>query len=84
MEQYRSYLTVLARLELDPRLQPNLDVSGVVQETFLEAHQNWAQFHGKSQVELTGWLRQGSRGQATCASMASASSRRAMRCGRAM
>ncbi len=58
MEQYRSYLTVLARLELDPHLQPNLDVSGVVQETFLEAHQHWAQFHGKSQAELTGWLRQ--------------------------
>ena len=58
MEQYRNYLTVLARLELDPRLQPNLDVSGVVQDTFLEAHQNWAQFQGKSQAELTGWLRQ--------------------------
>jgi len=58
MERYRSYLMVLARIEVDPRLQRNLDVSGVVQETFLEAHQNWAQFHGKSQAELSAWLRQ--------------------------
>src|SRR3954452_13697835 len=58
MEEYRNYLTVLARVQVDPRVQRNLDVSGVVQETFLEAHQNWTQFHGKTQPELSAWLRQ--------------------------
>src|SRR3954464_590957 len=58
MERYRRYLMVLAHIEVDPRLGRNLDASGVVQETFLEAHQNWAQFHGKTQAELSAWLRQ--------------------------
>jgi RNA polymerase sigma-70 factor (ECF subfamily) len=58
MEQYRRYLTVLAQIQVDPHLQRKLDVSGVVQETFLEAHQNWSQFQGKTQPELSAWLRQ--------------------------
>ena len=58
MERYRKYLMVLAHIEVDPQLQRNLDASGVVQETFLEAHQNWPQFQGKTQAELSAWLRQ--------------------------
>jgi RNA polymerase sigma-70 factor (ECF subfamily) len=49
---------VLAHIEVDPRLGRKLDASGVVQETFLEAHQNWPQFQGKTQAELSAWLRQ--------------------------
>jgi RNA polymerase sigma-70 factor (ECF subfamily) len=58
LERYRNYLRLLARLQIDRRLQGKLDASDLVQETFLEAHRDFAQFRGGSERELTGWLRQ--------------------------
>jgi RNA polymerase sigma-70 factor (ECF subfamily) len=57
LEQFRSYLRLLARLHLDPRLQSKLDPSDIVQQTFLQAHQAWHTFQGQTQAELAGWLR---------------------------
>ena len=58
LDRFRSYLLLLARLRLDPRLKGRLDASDVVQQTLLEAHQGLAAFRGRSPGELAAWLRQ--------------------------
>ena len=58
LELYRRYLALLARVQIGQRLQGKVDASDLVQETFLEAHRNFAQFRGRSEGELVRWLRQ--------------------------
>ena len=58
LERYRSYLRLLARLNIYRRLQAKVDASDMVQETFLEAHRHFDQFRGTTEAELLGWLRQ--------------------------
>jgi RNA polymerase sigma-70 factor (ECF subfamily) len=57
-ELYRSYLTLLARLQITRRLQGKVDAADLVQETFLKAHRHFGQFRGRTESELVGWLRQ--------------------------
>lgn len=57
LDLYRSYLTLLARLQIDRRLQGKVDASDLVQETFLAAHEGFGKFRGQSESELLGWLR---------------------------
>jgi RNA polymerase sigma-70 factor (ECF subfamily) len=58
LELYRRYLALLVRLQIGRRLQGKVDASDLIQEAFLEAHRNFAQFRGTAEAEFLGWLRQ--------------------------
>jgi DNA-directed RNA polymerase specialized sigma24 family protein len=50
LEFYRSNLVLLARVSIDRRLQGKADASDLVQETFLQAHDGFAQFHVRARL----------------------------------
>ncbi len=56
-EAFRSYLRLLARMQLPPRLAPKTDTSDVVQQTLIQAYQALDQFRGSTSHEMAGWLR---------------------------
>jgi RNA polymerase sigma-70 factor (ECF subfamily) len=58
LERYRDYLALLARLQINRRLQGKADPADLVQDTFLEAHRGFARFRGTTEGELVAWLRQ--------------------------
>lgn len=57
-EQFRSYLRLLARMQLPPRLAPKVDTSDVVQQTLIQAYKALDGFRGQTEREMAGWLRQ--------------------------
>jgi RNA polymerase sigma-70 factor (ECF subfamily) len=59
LERFRAYLDLLARLEVAPRLRDKVDLSGVVQQTLLEAHQGMLEERRPSRTapEVAAWLR---------------------------
>jgi RNA polymerase sigma-70 factor (ECF subfamily) len=57
LELYRNYLYLLARAQMGGVLRIRLAPSDLVQETLLEAHRDFPQFHGNSEPELVVWLR---------------------------
>lgn len=58
LARFRDYLRLLARLQIDPRLQGKLDPSDLVQQTLLKAYQSLDQFRGRTDAEKAAWLRQ--------------------------
>jgi RNA polymerase sigma-70 factor (ECF subfamily) len=58
LEQYRNYLLLLARTQVDLHVRGRVDASDLVQETFLDACRDFGQFRGTSEVEWVAWLRQ--------------------------
>jgi RNA polymerase sigma-70 factor, ECF subfamily len=57
LDSYRRYLLLIANGELPEALRAKVAASDVVQETFLEAQQDFATFRGDSPGELAQWLR---------------------------
>jgi RNA polymerase sigma-70 factor (ECF subfamily) len=58
LEEFRDYLRMLARLQLDLRWHAKLDPSDLVQQTLLRAHEKREQFRGRTDAEFAAWLRQ--------------------------
>src|SRR5262245_28047444 len=58
LERYRSWLGLLARLQVEPRFRAKFDASEIVQQTLLEAVREWPKFRGGTEAELAAWLRQ--------------------------
>jgi len=57
VEKFRTYLMLLARMQMGQKLCAKLDPSDVVQQTLLDAHRQLDQFRGSTSAEMAGWLR---------------------------
>ncbi len=57
LEQYRDYLRLLGRMQVEPRLAAKVDVSGVVQLTLMEAYQDMDVLEPLSSDRRLAWLR---------------------------
>lgn len=57
LECYRGYLRLMARSLIAPEFRPHIGASDIVQETFLEAHRDFAAFQGHDEAVLVAWLR---------------------------
>jgi RNA polymerase sigma-70 factor, ECF subfamily len=57
LARYRSWLQVLARMQINGRFRGKFDASDIVQQTLLEACRDLPKFRGGTEAELLGWLR---------------------------
>lgn len=56
-EACRSYLSLVARSQVESWLRVKVDSSDLVQETMLEAYRDFARFDGSSEQQWLAWLR---------------------------
>jgi RNA polymerase sigma-70 factor (ECF subfamily) len=56
LERCRRYLLLVANHSLDSDLRPKAGASDLVQDTFVEAQQDFSRFQGSSEPELLAWL----------------------------
>lgn len=57
VDRYRRYLQVLSARELPLQLQAKVSPSDIVQDTLIEACQDFLEFAGQTRFELRAWLR---------------------------
>jgi len=53
----RSYVSLIARAQIEGWMRTKFDASDLVQQTLLEAHQGLENFKGQTEAEWLGWLR---------------------------
>ena len=58
LERYRTYLLLIARMQLDDRPRQKVDASDIVQQTLIEAHEKRDQFRSDSGGGLAAWFLQ--------------------------
>jgi RNA polymerase sigma-70 factor (ECF subfamily) len=58
LNRFRAYLSLLSRLQVAPALQAKLDISGIVQQTLLEAYQAIDCLRDRDEAQQAAWLRQ--------------------------
>ena len=56
-ERFRTYLRMLAELQLGHGGRAKIDPSDIVQQTLLDAHRDRDQFRGRTEAEMAAWLR---------------------------
>lgn len=56
LARYRGYLRCIAGRQLGDAYRRRIDASDVVQEVLLAAHQDFANFRGESEPEISAWL----------------------------
>jgi len=57
LEQFRSYLRLLAEMHLGRHAGAKLDPSDIVQQTLLDAYRERDRFRGRTDAEMAAWLR---------------------------
>ncbi len=57
LQYYANYLRLLASTHIDEKLRARCSPSDIVQETYCEAHRDFAQFRGTTEAEFLAWLR---------------------------
>lgn len=55
--EFNAYLRLMARVQLDPRLRGKIDLSGIVQQTLLEAYKQWESLKDWRREQKAAWLR---------------------------
>ena len=58
LDRFRSYLRLLANMQIDKRVRSKVDASDIVQQTMLQAHRARDQFRGENDAQRAAWLRQ--------------------------